>query len=710
MKKGIEVLKEVFGYDTFRFEQESIINSVLNKKNVVAIMPTGSGKSLCYQIPALIFEGLTIVVSPLISLMKDQVIQLKENGVEAIYLNSTLSYSEYQENINLILNRSVKIIYAAPETLLLDRTLDILTQVKVDLIAIDEAHCISEWGHDFRPEYRQLVKFSSHFPDASIIALTATATQRVREDIVKNIGVEQSEMYISSFNRENLMLEVVTREDAFSQTVEFISKFPKQSGLIYCFSRKQVDELSSDLIELGYSALPYHAGLSNHDRESNQEAFIRDDAQIIVATIAFGMGINKPDIRFVLHHDLPKNIENYYQQIGRAGRDGLDAHCRLLYSFGDVSKIKYFINQKSQEEQVNDLRLLKGMINFCEAEECRRTPLLEYFGENYTETNCKKCDNCLNPDKEKQDLTVEAQKFFSCVKRSGEIFGASYIIKILRGSKDKKILARGDEKLSTYGIGKDLSSKQWNHLVRQLVRYNLCFRGEFESIKLNAESWKILKGEQQFFGSLIEEKKKQYEEVVKDYDIKLYDILRDARKATAEQKGIPPYVVFSNRTLIDIATYYPQSRESLFKMQGLGEKKIELYADLILTILDSYCEENNYEDKTDSIIITKKPSSSRKSSRVIEVGNKFNSGLSLKEIVSDSGVLTRTIVENLHKFKLLGNELNHRVEVDLPQEEIELIETTFIELGVEYLKPVYERLIEKYTYELLATVRLNIPL
>ena len=389
------ILKDTFGYDTFRPLQREVIENIMAHRDTLAVMPTGGGKSLCYQIPALLFGGLTVVVSPLIALMKDQVEQLRAAGVPALFLNSSLQPEEYQQNMAWVRDGSVRLLYVAPETLLTPRLFDLLSSVKVDLLTIDEAHCISEWGHDFRPEYRQLTEVRKRFPQAVCLALTATATTRVRSDIKSSLGFAKSNEFVASFNRENLYIEVRPKQDAAIQTVRFLERFKDQSGIIYCFSRKQVDELAYYLERHGHKARPYHAGLEDDERRRNQEAFIRDDIQIIVATIAFGMGINKPDVRFVLHYDLPKSIEGYYQEIGRAGRDGLPAHCLLLYSYSDVAKLKYFVNQKEGVERQVAQQHLDAIVRFAEDEtNCRRKPLLNYFGEAYTIPNCKNCDNC----------------------------------------------------------------------------------------------------------------------------------------------------------------------------------------------------------------------------------------------------------------------------------------------------------------------------
>ncbi|MBU1743219.1 MAG: RecQ family ATP-dependent DNA helicase, partial [Proteobacteria bacterium] len=452
MPTPASILKETFGYDTFRPLQREVIENVLERRDTLAVMPTGGGKSLCYQIPSLLFNGLTLVVSPLISLMKDQVEQLRAFGVPALFLNSSLTPQEYRENMDTVKRGEVKLLYVAPETLLTPRILSLLEGLKIDLLTIDEAHCISEWGHDFRPEYRQLVEARKKFPIAVCLALTATATERVRQDIRDTLKFAISNEFITSFNRENLYIEVVRKNDPIGQTIQILERHKDQSGIIYCFSRRQVDELSGYLASRGYSVRPYHAGLEDSERRRNQEAFIRDDVQIIVATIAFGMGINKPNVRFIIHFDLPKSIESYYQEIGRAGRDGLPAYCTLLYNYSDVAKINYFIDQKDGNEKRVAMGHLDAIVRYAEDElTCRRKPLLHYFGESYSADNCSNCDNCTSTPTTLTDITLPAQKFLSCVKRADEKFGAGHIADILLGTTtdtddmDGKIIKKNEE-------------------------------------------------------------------------------------------------------------------------------------------------------------------------------------------------------------------------------------------------------------------------
>ena len=604
IEQARHILKRVFGFDDFRPLQAEIIGDILVKKDALVVMPTGGGKSLCFQIPALIFEGLTIVISPLISLMKDQVAQLTQSGVAAAVLNSSLLPAEYRRNVKSIRQGKAKLLYLAPEALLKSSMLELLATVEVECLAIDEAHCISQWGHDFRPEYRRLVEAREHFPKAACVALTATATPRVRQDIKSSLHLKAGREFVASFNRENLFIRIVAKDNPLEQTIQFIQKFSGQSGIIYCFSRKQVEDLNAVLTDSGFSARPYHAGLSSVERNRNQEAFIRDDVQIIVATLAFGMGIDKPNVRFVVHFDLPKNIESYYQEIGRAGRDGLKSHCLLLFSYADVQKIKYFIDQKAPpEKRVANIHL-SALLRFAESENCRRIPLLNYFGENYAVDTCNMCDNCLSEEKDLVDVTVEAQKFLSCVKRTGERFGSAHLIDVLRGSRAKKVSQFGHQTLSTYGIGKDYSKKQWQQLSRQFLHKGLMLQDmEFGSLKLTDCGWTVLRGDETVLGYLDQEpdvapfvdEPGQADDLT--CDDRLFEILRSKRKELADEAGVPPYVIFSDKTLIEMAVFFPQSSGSLLDIHGVGAVKCKKFGELFLNIIRMYCRENQMEER-----------------------------------------------------------------------------------------------------------------
>ena len=540
----VSAVRRYWGYTELRPLQEHAIRAGLEQRDSLVVMPTGGGKSLCYQVPAALAGRCDIVVSPLISLMKDQVEQLRAFGVPCLFLNSSLSPQEYQENMDYIRRGEVKLLYVAPETLLTPRILSLLAEVNVNLLTIDEAHCISEWGHDFRPEYRQIAEVRKRFPQAVCLALTATATSRVRQDIRTTLKFSTTNEFIASFNRQNLYIAVMPKRDAYAQTMDMLERYKDQSGIIYCFSRRQVDELAAYLAMRGYSVRPYHAGLEDAERRRNQEAFIRDDAQIIVATIAFGMGINKPNVRFVIHFDLPKSIESYYQEIGRAGRDGLPAHCLLLYSYSDVAKINYFIDQKSGNEKRVAIQHLDAIVRYAEDERiCRRKPLLTYFGENCSAETCSNCDNCTSAPTPLTDITIFAQKFLSCVKRADEKFGAAHIVDILLGSKNEKVLRWEHDKLSTYGIGKELTKKQWMHIARQMLTMGYVKQeGEYHTLSLTVKALEALRKREAILGVVqaaerVRTKGRKKEEI--EYNRALFALLRLKRKTLADEAGVP---------------------------------------------------------------------------------------------------------------------------------------------------------------------------
>ncbi len=595
LQKARTILKETFGYENFRPLQEKIILSVMAKRDNLVLMPTGGGKSLCYQIPALLFPGLTVVVSPLISLMKDQADQLRQLGVPAVMLNSSLDIKDYQEALRNLREKRVKLLYAAPETLLKPEILRLLSTVTVDCVAIDEAHCISEWGHDFRPEYRQLAGLRERFPGAAFLALTATATERVREDIAKNLGFREPDRHVASFNRENLFYQVLPKQNPFAQLERFLDKFPRQSGIVYCFSRNAVDGLARRLAERGFSVRPYHAGLADEIRQETQELFLRDEVQIIVATIAFGMGVHKSNIRFVVHYDLPKSVESYYQETGRAGRDGLPAHCLLLYSYSDIQKIRYFIDQKENEtERQVSLRHLEALVRYAESTVCRRLPLIRYFGEDYLQEHCGACDNCQSGGEEQKDMTEEAKRLFACVAQLKGRFGLSQVIDVLRGSGSQKVFLHGHEDLPAYGSGKDLSKKAWQHLAGQCLRGGFLFRDEenYATIRLTPLDWQVLACKEQVLVVPLEEETSSGSgrggSLEGDQD--LFEKLRKKRKELADAANVPAYIIFSDRTLADMASARPRDRASLLGIHGVGKQKLENYGQDFLKIIEDHCK------------------------------------------------------------------------------------------------------------------------
>lgn len=713
MQKAKQILKEIFGYDTFRSLQYEIIENILNKKDCLVVMPTGGGKSLCYQIPALLFDGLTIVISPLISLMKDQVEQLRQLGVEAALLNSSLSSDVYNFNYQNVANKKAKLLYLAPESLQKEEIIYLLKNISVDCITIDEAHCISEWGHDFRKDYRQLGNFKLTFPSAVCIGLTATATPRVQDDIMKNLKMKQPKKFIASFNRENLYLQVVPKRSPSKQVIDFLNQHKNQSGIIYCFSRKQVDNLHEELSELGYSTKPYHAGLSDEERNTNQDLFTKDEVQIIVATIAFGMGINKSNIRFVIHHDLPKNLESYYQEIGRSGRDGVRADCLLLFSYADISKINYFIDQKEDEHERQSAKThLEAMIKYSETEICRRNPLINYFGESYNESYCGMCDNCLEDESENQnvDATIFAQKFLSAIKRTGEVFGLNYIADVLLGNETDRILSNNHHKLSVFGIGKELKKKQWQMLAHQLIRKGIILRDtEFGSLKLSLSSNEVLFNNQKVF-ALVKEPEIKARKILRSeesYDAELFELLRKKRKEIADERGVPPYVVFADSVLIQMAKNYPQNEGDLLRISGVGIRKLENFGGTFLYLIKNYVQKNNLSLKNEKnhrrakSILLNEP-------RYRTVGKEFQDGKSIEELADGYNVQEQTIVNHIARFVAEGNKLNtdglfSRISVEPAKQKI--IFEDFEENGTLSLKNIFEKFNGEISYNELHLLR-----
>ncbi|MBN1134508.1 MAG: DNA helicase RecQ [Methanosarcinaceae archaeon] len=581
-----KTLQKYFGYTEFRPLQKEIIDDVIAGKDTFVLMPTGGGKSLCYQLPALLTDGLTVVVSPLISLMKDQVDSLKANGIAAAYLNSTLGYREIHEINNDLLNNRIKILYVAPERLMMSSTLELFKNSNVNLFAIDEAHCISEWGHDFRPEYRRLDMLKAKFPNAAMIALTATATPKVQEDIISHLKLVDYKSYIASFDRRNLVYQVRPKKDTYNQLIKYLIKHVGECGIIYCQSRSTVDRLSSRLKLDGFDALPYHAGLSDSKRRKNQEDFIKDNAEIIVATIAFGMGIDKPNVRFVIHYDLPKNLESYYQETGRGGRDGLECECLLFFSRGDRYKIEYFINQKqSKEERDVALYQLREMVNYCDSNMCRRKVLLNYFGEEYDEQNCGKCDACLEP-KEKFEGTEAAIKLLNCVDDLNQRFGMNYVIDVLIGSKTKKIIGNKHNLLKSYGSGHEFSKAHWQSIAREMISLDLLMvEGErYPLLKLNQKSRDLLTGSETVRLTKpavdVQIARKQATTPFTDHD--MLERLKKLRKTIADKENVPPYIVFADTSLRQMATKLPKTRDDLLQITGVGEHKSNKYGDIFL--------------------------------------------------------------------------------------------------------------------------------
>ena len=591
-----KTLKKTFGYDEFRPMQREIIEASLAGRDVVALLPTGGGKSLCFQLPALLREGLTVVVSPLIALMKDQVDQLEAAGVAATFLNSSLKAEEARSRLRGLHENKFRLLYAAPERLMLDNWRENLLAWNVQALAIDEAHCISEWGHDFRPEYRQIAKLRELLPNVPVAALTATATERVREDIIRHLRLKEPEIFVASFNRPNLFYRVAQKDRAVEQVSEFVRKRPADSGIVYCATRASADRLAESLTSRGFTAVAYHAGLTASERGANQELFLRDEARIVCATIAFGMGINKPNVRWVIHHDLPKNLEGYYQETGRAGRDGLPSDCLLLFNPGDAAKQTHFIDEMtSANEQQIARTQLRQMMHYAECATCRRHELLSYFGESAVATTCDACDNCLEP-RAAYDGTTQSQKLLSCVYRvrQGARFGVglNHLIEILTGADTEKIRRWGHNSLSTYGIGKELSRPEWAAIGRELIRMGLICQepGEFPTIALTEDGVEALKSRRiiSLTKSIASTKRSTPRTGQIECDETLFESLRRLRKHLADERSVPAYVIMGDTTLRQMARTYPCKPAELRGITGIGERKLEEFGEIFTAEISNY--------------------------------------------------------------------------------------------------------------------------
>ncbi len=705
-----EILKRQFGYDSFRMNQEHAIETVLAKKDCLVLMPTGGGKSLCYQIPALMLDGLTVVISPLIALMKDQVDALKNNGVEAAFLNSTQTAQEQSEVFRAIRSGRLKLLYVAPERLIQsgDQFIEFLKSIDVSLFAIDEAHCISSWGHDFRPEYMQLRKLKTHFSHVPLIALTATADKLVRQDIIEKLEFRNHKLFVSSFNRPNIFYKVEPKRNSFARLLEYLENRRDESGIIYCLSRNSAESLAADLRDEGFNALAYHAGLEKETRDKHQELFLKDEAKIVVATIAFGMGIDKSNVRFVVHMDLPKNIESYYQETGRAGRDGLESEALLFFSWGDVNKLKGFAEVEGNRAQTEImLKKLNTMGAFGDLKTCRRKFLLHYFDEDLTE-DCGHCDNC-NTIFEKFDGTIIAQKALSAVYRTEQRFGLSYLIDFLRGSQAKTI--RDEHKnLKTYGVGADVSKNNWFDYFKDLIEqgYLKQTEGQYPTIVLTEKSEAVLKGQtpvELFKVTIKEDRESRKASLVStlahEYEKDLFDELKRVRTAFAREENVPPYVVFSDATLIEMATYLPQNTDEMRRISGVGDLKLQKYGADFLEVIIDYCDANNF----DSRIKLKSPKRETKTRTKRDASGQttydvsldmFKSGLSIKEIAETRGMAPGTIETHLVKFIQSG-------EVSLEDlvlfSKIEPIKNAIVRVNAGYaVAPVKEFLGENYSY------------
>jgi ATP-dependent DNA helicase RecQ len=701
-ERALQILQSTFGYPEFRFHQQGIIEQVISGKDAVVLMPTGGGKSLCYQIPAMVRDGVGIVVSPLIALMQDQVNALQQLGVKSAFLNSSLDGFEAQEVETHLLNGEIDLLYVAPERLMTERFLNLLARAPVALFAVDEAHCVSQWGHDFRPEYIKLSVLHERFPDIPRIALTATADDTTRQEIINRLSLHNAECFISGFDRPNICYRVSenqgTARDALYRFIQ--NEHQSEAGIVYCLSRKKVEQIAEFLSTKGLDALPYHAGLSQQIRKQNQQRFLSEDGVIIVATIAFGMGIDKPDVRFVAHLNLPKSIEAYYQETGRAGRDGQPSDAWMMYGLQDVIMLKQMMEASDADEAHKrvERHKLDSMLGFAELTTCRRQSLLKYFGDDLKQP-CGNCDTCITPV-ETWDATVAAQKALSCVHRTGQLFGVAYLTDVLLGKENERIINNGHNQLSVFGIGNELNAKQWRNLFRQLITRDL-LRVDVQghgSLLLTESCRAVLKGEEslhlrkQMLQSKTKTRKAQGKAVSNNA---LWELLRATRKRLSEELGVPPFVIFHDSTLMDMIDRLPQNHDQFASISGVGATKLENYADDFLAVIRDY-ENNEMANKTDTLD---------------ETLLLFKSGMDADAISRQRNLTQSTVINHLAKLIEQGSvELNDVVSIS--QNEITQIQNAILDLGeeVKKLKPVFEYLDGQYDYEILRCVKASMEM
>jgi ATP-dependent DNA helicase RecQ len=690
------VLKQYFGYEEFRVGQAEIISNILSGKNTAGIMPTGGGKSICYQVPALMLEGITLVISPLISLMKDQVDSLTVQGIPATYINSTLSASEVEERMIEVSLGEYKLLYIAPERLESSRFTNFLDSLKIPLVAVDEAHCLSQWGHDFRPSYLGIFNVVKQFSSKPVIlALTATATPQVQIDILDHLHIPEENKVLTGFQRNNLFFNVLKGEDRKRFTGNYVQKNKEQSGIIYCATRKEVENVYEYLLKKGISAGKYHGGLSDSLRLEQQEAFLNDSIMVMVATNAFGMGINKSNVRYVLHFQIPKNMEAYYQEAGRAGRDGVESECILLFSPQDIQTQRYIIEQNvmSRELHQNELQKLRDMVDFVHTESCLQNYILSYFGEE-TDSVCGHCSNCLD-DRETEDVTITAQMVLSCMIRMNERFGSSMISGVLTGSKGKKIMDFGFDKLSTYGLLKGKSQKDVGLFIDYLISEGIIEveGGSFPILKVSAKGKEVLMGERP-----VSRKIQLHSAPVLSDDDELFHALRKLRKSIADEEGVPPFVIFSDRTLHDMCVRQPSSKTEFLAVSGVGDSKLERYGRRFLAEISSFLKENQeYSAKQkESISSVSSPKETSDQPSYLMTFEMFQDKKSIKEIASERE-MSPTTIEN-HIIRSFEEGKGSDWSIFFTEEVESLIEKAVNEVGEKPLKPIKESLPEDVSY------------
>ncbi len=663
-------LKEIFGYGNFRGNQEVVIRNILGGRNTFVIMPTGAGKSLCYQLPAMIKDGLAIVISPLIALMKNQVDQLNAYGINARFLNSTLSKGEITRLKKECITGAVKLLYVAPESLNKEENIEFLRKVKVSFVAIDEAHCISEWGHDFRPEYRKIKTMIAQLGDMNVIALTATATPKVQIDIQKNLQMEEADVFISSFNRKNLYYEVRPKKETKKQLIKFLKEHKGKSGIIYCLSRKKVEEIAQLINVNGFKAAPYHAGLDPDVRMKNQDDFLNEEVDIIVATIAFGMGIDKPDVRFVVHYDVPKSLEGYYQETGRGGRDGLEGVCLMFYSHNDLNKLEKFNKDKPVQERENARVLLQEMEFYAESPVCRRKQLLHYFGEEYKEKNCGSCDNCMHP-RERFDGTEYVKMAIEAVKQTNERFTLSHLVNVIRGTEDEYVKSYAHFDLPVYGKGDQQDADFWKSVIRQALIYQYLEKDidNIGVLKVTKKGQDFLKkphpielARDHNFTTEVEDEESSERVIInsKSYDEKLFDLLKNLRKKMAREKDLPPYVIFQDPSLEEMATTYPTTKDELASVNGVGMGKVNKFGKEFLDLIQTYVDENDIETASDVVV----KSSVNKSKIKIFIIQQVDRKVDLDEIAESKNISFDELLTEVENICYSGTKLNLDYYID----------------------------------------------
>ena len=691
--KAQELLASYFGYSSFRRGQDETIKNVLDGKDTVCIMPTGGGKSICYQIPALVFEGTTLVISPLISLMKDQVDTLVQNGISATYINSSISIAEANQRIQLAKQGHYKLLYVAPERLDSMEFVDQLIDMKIPMIAIDEAHCISQWGHDFRPSYLHIHRILDYLPEKPLVlALTATATPQVRDDICNTLEINQENTIMTTFERENLSFSVIKGQDRNAYLADYIRQNQKESGIIYAATRKVVDQLYEDLMKAGVSVSKYHAGMSDIDRNEQQELFLRDEVSVMVATSAFGMGIDKSNIRYVIHYQLPKNMESYYQEAGRAGRDGLDSTCILLYSSQDVQVQRFLIDQSTGESRFsNELEKLQNMTDYCHTEQCLQSFILQYFGEEPKE-DCGRCGNCTD-NRESIDVTRESQMVLSCMIRTNQRFGKQMIAQVLTGSKNKKVIEFNFHTLPTYGLLSNRSVKEVSEFIEFLISDELIAveHGTYPTLKVTEKGKEVLLGKE----NVLRKERVETRQIVQDHP--LFEVLREVRKEIAQGEGVPPFVIFSDQTLKDMCVKMPQSDSELLTVKGIGEHKLVKYGSHFLQAVQHFIKENpNYAEMIKTEVVSERKKSGKASANShLETYEMYKQGIDLNEIAKERNLSRQTIENHLIRCYEDGMEVDWQSFVSAEYES--LIETA-VQNADGGLKSIKEQLPNEVSY------------